>query len=120
MREFLFRIPIRMDIGRIKNFQGYRIQHNAYRSPCRVGLRIHAFGTADEIRVLATCMTWKCAVVDIPLGGGMEGAIVDPLTLSNSEKERLVRGWVLRMWKNFRPHLDVPAPDVVTTPQMMG
>jgi glutamate dehydrogenase (NAD(P)+) len=65
-------------------------------------------------------MTWKCAVADIPLGGGKGGVIVDPATLSTDEKERLVRGWVQQMWKNIGPRLDIPAPDVGTTPQMMG
>ena len=120
MREFSFRIPVRMDDGSIKNFQGYRVQHNDSRGPCKGGLRFHPSETIDSVRALATWMTWKCAVVDIPLGGGKGGVIVDPSTLSNGEKERLVRGWVQNMWKNIGPRLDVPAPDVGTTPQMMG
>ncbi len=120
MREFHFRIPVRMDDGSIRNFQGYRVQHNDSRGPCKGGLRFHPSETIDSVRALATWMTWKCAVVDIPLGGGKGGVIVDPSTLSNGEKERLVRGWVQQMWKNIGPRLDVPAPDVGTTPQMMG
>jgi glutamate dehydrogenase (NAD(P)+) len=120
MREFHFRIPVRMDDGSLKNFQGYRVQHNDSRGPCKGGLRFHPSETVDSVRALATWMTWKCAVVDIPLGGGKGGVIVDPSTLSNGEKERLVRGWVQQMWKNIGPRLDVPAPDVGTTPQMMG
>ena len=120
MREFHFRIPVRMDDGSLRNFQGYRVQHNDSRGPCKGGLRFHPSETVDSVRALATWMTWKCAVVDIPLGGGKGGVIVDPATLSNGEKERLVRGWVQQMWKNIGPRLDVPAPDVGTTPQMMG
>ena len=120
MREFHFRIPVRMDDGSMKIFQGYRVQHNDSRGPCKGGLRFHPSETIDGIRALATWMTWKCAVVDIPLGGSKGGVIVDPSTLSNGEKERLVRGWVQQMWKNIGPRLDVPAPDVGTTPQMMG
>ena len=120
MREFHFRIPVRMDDGSMKNFQGYRVQHNDSRGPCKGGLRFHPAETVDSVRALATWMTWKCAVVDIPLGGSKGGVIVDPSTLSNGEKERLVRGWVQQMWKNIGPRLDVPAPDVGTTPQMMG
>ena len=120
MREFHFRIPVRMDDGSLRNFQGFRVQHNDSRGPCKGGLRFHPSETVDSIRALATWMTWKCAVVDIPLGGGKGGVIVDPSTLSNGEKERLVRGWVQQMWKNIGPRLDVPAPDVGTTPQMMG
>jgi len=120
MREFHFRIPVRMDDGSLRNFQGYRVQHNDSRGPCKGGLRFHPSETVDSVRALATWMTWKCAVVDIPLGGGKGGVIVDPSTLSNGEKERLVRGWVQQMWKNIGPRLDVPAPDVGTTPQMMG
>jgi glutamate dehydrogenase len=120
MREFHFRIPVRMDDGEIRIFQGYRVQHNDARGPNKGGLRFHPSETIDSVRALATWMTWKCAVADIPLGGGKGGVIVDPSTLSNDEKERLVRGWVQQMWKNIGPRQDVPAPDVGTTPQMMG
>ena len=119
-REFHFRIPVRMDDGEVRIFQGYRVQHNDARGPHKGGLRFHPSETIDSVRALATWMTWKCAVADIPLGGGKGGVIVDPSTLTDSEKERLVRGWVQQMWKNIGPRLDVPAPDVGTTPQMMG
>ncbi len=120
MREFHFKIPVRMDSGEIRMFQGYRVQHNDARGPNKGGLRFHPSETVDSVRALATWMTWKCAVADIPLGGGKGGVIVDPATLSIGEKERLVRGWVQQMWKNIGPRQDVPAPDVGTTPQMMG
>ena len=119
-QEYHFRIPVRMDSGEVRIFQGYRVQHNDARGPNKGGLRFHPSETIDSVRALATWMTWKCAVVDIPLGGGKGGVIVDPATLSISEKERLVRGWVRKMWKNIGPRQDVPAPDVGTTPQMMG
>ncbi len=120
LREYHFRIPVRMDDGSIRLFQGYRVQHNDSRGPNKGGIRFHPAETIDTVRALATWMTWKCAVVDLPLGGGKGGVIVDPATLSTAEKERLVRGWVQQMWKNIGPRQDVPAPDVGTTPQMMG
>ena len=120
MREFSFRIPVRMDDGSIHSFQGFRVQHNDARGPHKGGIRFHPAETFDMVRALATWMTWKCAVADIPLGGGKGGVIVNPSTLSVSEKERLCRGWVQQMWRNIGPRQDVPAPDVGTTPQMMG
>ncbi len=120
MREFHFRIPVRMDDGSMRVFQGFRVQHNDSRGPNKGGIRFHPAETIDTVRALATWMTWKCAVADIPLGGGKGGVIVDPATLSVTEKERLCRGWVDVMWKNIGPRMDVPAPDVGTTPQMMG
>jgi glutamate dehydrogenase (NAD(P)+) len=120
MREFHFRIPVRMDDGKLRVFQAYRIQHNDSRGPNKGGLRFAAGETADTVRALSMWMTWKTAVADIPLGGGKGGVDVDPSTLSDGEKERLVRGYVKAIWKNIGPRQDVPAPDVGTTPQMMG
>ena len=120
LREYHFRIPVRMDDGSLRVFNGYRVQHNDARGPNKGGIRFHPSETIDTIRALATWMTWKCAVADIPLGGGKGGVIVDPATLSVTEKERLCRGFVNQMWKNIGPRTDVPAPDVGTTPQMMG
>lgn len=120
MREYSFRIPVRMDDGSLRVFEGYRVQHNDARGPNKGGIRFHPSETLDTVRALATWMTWKCAVADIPLGGGKGGVIVDPATLSTSEKERLCRGWVQNMWRNIGPRQDVPAPDIGTTPQMMG
>lgn len=119
-REFHLRIPVRMDDGKIRVFQGFRVQHNDARGPNKGGLRFHAAETIDTVRALAMWMTWKCAVADIPLGGGKGGVVVDPSTLSVAEKERLVRGFVRMMVRNIGPRQDVPAPDVGTTPQMMG
>ena len=120
MREYSFRIPVRMDDGSLRVFQGYRVQHNDARGPNKGGIRFHPNETFDTVRALATWMTWKCAVADIPLGGGKGGIIVDPSSITTPEKERLCRGWVQNMWKNIGPRQDVPAPDVGTTPQMMG
>jgi glutamate dehydrogenase (NAD(P)+) len=120
MREFSFRIPVRMEDGSLRVFQGFRVQHNDARGPNKGGIRFHPAETMDTVRALATWMTWKCAVADIPLGGGKGGIIVDPSTLTVREKEDLCRGWVRAMWKNIGPRNDVPAPDVGTTPQMMG
>jgi glutamate dehydrogenase len=120
LREFRFQIPVRMDDGSMRVFFGYRVQHNDARGPAKGGIRFHPSETLDTIRALAMWMTWKCAVADIPLGGGKGGVAVDPATLSTGEKERLCRGWIDQIWKNIGPRLDVPAPDVGTTPQMMG
>lgn len=119
-REFSFRIPVRMDDGTLRVFQGFRVQHNDARGPNKGGIRFHPSETLDTVRALGTWMTWKCAVADIPLGGSKGGIIVDPATLSTAEKERLTRGWVKNMWRNIGPRQDVPAPDVGTNPQMMG
>jgi glutamate dehydrogenase len=120
MREYHVRIPVRMDDGSIRVFDGYRVQHNDARGPNKGGIRFHPAETIDTIRALATWMTWKCAVADIPLGGSKGGVVIDPATLSTAEKERLCRGFIDCLWRNIGPRQDVPAPDVGTTPQMMG
>ena len=120
LREFHVRIPVRMDNGLIRVFNGFRVQHNDAIGPCKGGIRFHPAETIDTVRALATWMTWKCAVADIPLGGGKGGVIVDPATLTVSEKERLCRGYIQAVWREIGPRQDVPAPDVGTTPQMMG
>jgi glutamate dehydrogenase len=120
MREFKFMIPVRMDDGSIQVFFGYRIQHNDARGPAKGGIRFHPSETIDTVRALSMWMTWKTAVADIPLGGGKGGVPVDSASLTVHEKEHLCRGWVDQMWRNIGPRQDVPAPDVGTTPQMMG
>ena len=120
MKEYSFRIPVRMDDGSLQFFQGFRVQHNDARGPNKGGIRFHPKETIDTVRALAMWMTWKCAVADLPLGGGKGGIIVDPSTMSDGEKEALCRGWVLQMWKNIGPRQDVPAPDIGTNSQMMG
>ncbi len=101
-------------------FFGYRVQHSDARGPSKGGIRFHPSETLDTVRALAMWMTWKTAVADIPLGGGKGGVPVDSATLTIPEKERLCRGWMEQMWRNIGPRQDVPAPDVGTTPQMMG
>jgi len=119
-REFQFQVPIRMDDGSMRVFTGFRVQHSDARGPSKGGIRFHPSETLDTVRALAMWMTWKCAVADIPLGGGKGGIPVDSSTLSMAEKERLCRGWVGQMYRNIGPRQDVPAPDVGTNPQMMG
>jgi len=120
MREYHFRIPVHMDDGTIRVFEGFRVQHNDARGPHKGGIRFHPAETVDTVRALAMWMTWKCAVADIPLGGGKGGVVIDPATLSVTEKENLCRGFIQRIWKDIGPRNDVPAPDVGTNPQMMG
>ena len=119
-REFKFQIPVRMDDGSLRVFFGYRVQHNDARGPTKGGIRFHPSETMDTVRALAMWMTWKCAVADIPLGGAKGGVAVDSASLSLTEKEALCRGWVDLIFQNLGPRTDVPAPDVGTTPQMMG
>lgn len=117
--EYHFLIPVRMDDGSTRIFQGFRVQHNDARGPAKGGIRFHPQETADTVRALAMWMTWKCAVVDIPLGGGKGGVICDPRNLTQREQERLCRGWVRQVAKNVGPDVDVPAPDVMTNAQHM-
>jgi glutamate dehydrogenase (NAD(P)+) len=119
LREYHFSIPVRMDDGTVKVFRGFRVQHNDARGPCKGGIRFHPQETVDTVRALAMWMTWKCAVVDIPLGGGKGGVICDPHNLSAREQEGICRGWIRQVAKNVGPVRDVPAPDVMTTPQHM-
>jgi glutamate dehydrogenase (NAD(P)+) len=119
MREYHFSIPIRMDDGNIKIFKGFRIQHNDARGPCKGGIRFHPQETADTVRALSMWMTWKCAVVDIPLGGAKGGVICDPHDLSETEQENLCRGWVRQIARDIGPVRDIPAPDVMTNNQHM-
>lgn len=118
-RELHFTIPVKMDDGTTKIFRGYRIQHNAARGPAKGGIRFHPQETADTVRALSMWMTWKCAVVDIPLGGGKGGVICDPHNLSQGEQERLCRGFVRQVVRLVGPVQDVPAPDVMTNGQHM-
>jgi len=119
MREHAFAIPVRMDDGKVKIFRGFRVQHNDARGPSKGGIRFHPQETLDTVRALATWMTWKCAVVDIPLGGGKGGVICDPHHLSQREQEAICRGWVRQLARNVGPLQDVPAPDVMTSGQHM-
>ncbi len=119
LREYHFTVPVKMDDGSVEVFQGFRVQHNDARGPCKGGIRFHPQETIDTVRALAIWMTWKCAVADIPLGGGKGGVICDPHDLSDREQERLCRGWIRQLSKNIGPLEDIPAPDVMTSAQHM-
>jgi len=119
IREYHFSIPVRLDNGTVKIFKGYRVQHNDARGPAKGGLRFHPEETADTVRALSMWMTWKTAVADLPLGGGKGGVICDPHNLSETEQERLCRGWVRQVYKNIGPDTDIPAPDIMTNAKHM-
>ena len=119
LREYHVTIPVKMDDGTTQVFNGYRIQHNDARGSAKGGIRFHPQETVDTIRALSLWMTWKCAVVDIPLGGAKGGIICDPRNMSAGEQERLCRGYVRQLAKAMGPVCDVPAPDVMTNGQHM-
>jgi len=120
MREYHLTLPVKMDNGTTRIFKGYRVQYNAARGPTKGGLRWHPEETIDTVRALAAWMTWKTAVVDIPLGGGKGGVTCNPKELSDGEKERLARAFIRAVGHELGVHRDVPAPDVYTTPQIMA
>jgi len=119
-REVVVSLPVRMDDGSTKIFQGFRVQYSTARGPAKGGIRWHPAETIDTVRALACWMTWKTSVVDIPLGGGKGGIICDPKTLSETEKERLARAYIRAIAPLIGITKDVPAPDVYTTPQIMA
>ena len=119
LREYHFSIPVKMDDGTSKVFRGFRCQHNDARGPSKGGIRFHPQETIDTVRALSMWMTWKCAVVDIPLGGSKGGVICDPHNLSEREQEQICRGWVRKIARDVGPLQDVPAPDVMTSAQHM-
>ena len=112
MAEHQVRFPVLMDNGRIKMFTGFRVQYNDARGPCKGGIRFHPKETIDTVRALAAWMTWKTALVDIPLGGGKGGVICNPKELSRAELERVSRGYIRKVGHLIGPDIDVPAPDV--------
>ncbi|TKJ37995.1 glutamate dehydrogenase [candidate division LCP-89 bacterium B3_LCP] len=114
------KLPVRMDDGRIEVFQGFRVQHNIARGPAKGGIRFHPDVSIDEVKALAFWMTFKCAVVDIPMGGGKGGVVVDPSNLSLGELERVARRYMAEMIDLFGPDRDIPAPDVNTGPMIMA
>jgi glutamate dehydrogenase (NAD(P)+) len=119
-REVQVEVPVRMDDGRIEVFTGYRIQHNGARGPCKGGIRYHPHADRDEVFGLATIMTWKTALMDIPFGGAKGGVTVDPRKLSTLELERLTRRFTQRIAIILGPYRDIPAPDVNTNAQVMA
>jgi glutamate dehydrogenase (NAD(P)+) len=120
LRELHVTLPVRMDDGSTKVFHGFRVQYNDARGPTKGGLRFHPDETIDTVRALAAWMTWKTAVVDIPLGGGKGGIICNPKEMSDRELELLSRAYIRQVGRIIGLEKDVPAPDVYTTPQIMA
>jgi glutamate dehydrogenase (NAD(P)+) len=120
MRILQVHFPVRMDDGTVKTFTGFRVQYNDARGPTKGGIRLHPDETIDTVKALAAWMTWKCAVVDIPYGGGKGGVICNPKELSAGELERISRGFIRAIGRFIGPDRDIPAPDVYTTPQIMA
>lgn len=119
-RELKVSVPVRMDNGSIRVFEGYRVQHSGARGPYKGGIRYHQDVDMDEIKALAIMMSLKCAVVDIPYGGGKGGVTVDANKLSNAELERLTRRFATLLYPIIGPHIDIPAPDVNTNGEVMA
>jgi glutamate dehydrogenase (NAD(P)+) len=119
-RELHVHFPVRMDDGSIRMFDGFRVQHNTARGPAKGGIRFHQDVNIDEVKALATWMTWKCSVVDVPYGGGKGGVVVDPTKLSLGELERLSRRFITEIQGIIGPERDIPAPDVNTNSQIMA
>ena len=119
-REVRISIPVTMDDGTLQVFEGYRVEHNNSRGPYKGGIRFHFDTDINEVKALAFWMSLKCAVANIPMGGGKGGVTVDPKKLSKTELEKLSRGWVRGLAEILGPQKDVPAPDVNTTPEIMA
>ena len=120
MNIFQFSIPVKMDDGTTKVFQGFRVRYNNARGPAKGGIRFHPDETLSTVKALSAWMTWKTAITNLPLGGGKGGVICDPKKMSQGELERLSRGYVRVAYDFIGPEIDVPAPDVYTTPQIMA
>jgi glutamate dehydrogenase (NAD(P)+) len=119
-RQLIVSLPIRMDDGTIKVFEGFRVQHNIARGPAKGGIRYHPNVTLDQMKALASLMTWKCATVNIPYGGGKGGVVCDPKTMSQTELERLTRRYASEILVMIGPDRDIPAPDINTDSQTMA
>jgi len=119
-RQLIVNFPVKMDDGTIRMFEGYRVQHNIARGPAKGGIRYHPQVTLNEVKALAMWMTWKCAAMGIPFGGGKGGIICDPKKMSKGELERLSRRYAAEISIIIGPEKDIPAPDVNTTPQVMA
>ncbi|HEX8136133.1 MAG TPA: Glu/Leu/Phe/Val dehydrogenase [Pyrinomonadaceae bacterium] len=119
-RQLVVSIPVKMDSGRVEVFEGYRVQHNIARGPAKGGIRYHPQVTLDEVKALASWMTWKCATVGIPYGGGKGGVVCDPKGMSESELERLTRRYAFEIAPIIGRDSDIPAPDVYTDEQTMA
>lgn len=119
-RQLIVSIPVKMDSGEIEVFEGYRVQHNIARGPAKGGIRYHPQVSLDEVKALAAWMTWKCAVVNIPFGGGKGGVICNPKKMSKGELERMTRRYAFEIAPIISPDGDIPAPDVYTDEQTMA
>jgi glutamate dehydrogenase/leucine dehydrogenase len=119
-RELTVTVPVRMDDGHIRRFEAYRVQHSSVRGPAKGGIRFHPQVTLDEVKALATWMTWKCAVVNIPFGGAKGGVTCDPKHMSQGELERMTRRYTSAILPLIGPEQDIPAPDVYTNSQTMA
>ncbi len=119
-RVLMVTVPVRMDDGHIRRFEAYRVQHSSVRGPAKGGIRYHPQVTLDEVKALATWMTWKCAVVNIPFGGAKGGVTCDPKHMSQGELERMTRRYTSAILPLIGPEQDIPAPDVYTNPQTMA
>ncbi len=119
-RALTLSLPVKMDDGSIRVFEGFRVQHNTARGPCKGGIRYHPNVTFDEVQALASWMTWKCATVGLPFGGAKGGIICDPKRMSKNELERLTRRYAYEISPIIGPDKDIPAPDVYTDPQVMA
>jgi glutamate dehydrogenase (NAD(P)+) len=119
-KEIIVHIPVQLDDGRLEVFTGYRVQHSVARGPAKGGIRFAPDVTLDEVRALAAWMTWKCAVVNIPFGGGKGGVVCDPSVLSEGELERITRRYTAELLEFLGPEKDVPAPDMNTNEQTMA
>src|SRR5262245_9573260 len=119
-REIIVHIPVQLDDGRLEVFTGYRVQHSVARGPAKGGIRYAPDVNLDEVRALAAWMTWKCAVVNIPFGGGKGGVTCDPSVLSPAELERITRRYTAELFEFIGPEKDVPAPDMNTNDQTMA
>ena len=120
MNEVVVHFPVKMDDGRIEVFTGYRVQHSNALGPFKGGLRFHPAVDIDEVRALATWMTWKCAIAGIPFGGGKGGIQMDPSKYSLTELERISRRFTFALGNTIGPEYDIPAPDVNTNAQIMA
>lgn len=119
-RILIVNFPVRMDNGRVQHFEGYRVQYSTARGPAKGGIRYHPNVTLDEVKALAFWMTWKCAIVNIPFGGGKGGVVCNPKEMSQGELERLTRRYTAEILPLIGPEKDIPAPDVYTNPQVMA
>ncbi len=120
MREIHMQLPVRMDDGSIRVYQGYRVQYNHAKGPTKGGVRFHPDKGIETIRAQAALMTWKCALLDLPLGGAGGGVLCNPKEMTRGELERLSRAYVDKLGEVIGPHKDIPAPDVYTDPQIMA